>query len=129
MPKPGGYRERLHHNSRFVRELAKHQPDVHEAYWKTHEAAMRAGTLDRKTKELVGLALVVAAHCDVCIAFHVRDCLRAGASREEILETLNVTLMEGDGPTMVYAGWAVEAMEEYLAGRSRPGAEPAPHRH
>ena len=67
-------------------------------------------------------------HCDVCLTMHVRDCLRAGASREEVYEALNVAVMEGDGPTMVYAGWAVEALEEYLAGRPAPEPPPA-HRH
>ena len=129
MAQPGSYRERFHRNSRAVSKLAEYQPEVHEAFWKVHEAAMRPGALDRKSKEMIGLALVVAMHCDVCITMHVRDCLRAGCTREEVYEALNVTVMEGDGPTMVYAGWAVEALEEYLAGRPAPTEEPAPHRH
>ena len=132
MAEPGTFRERFHRNSRAVGKLAEHQPELHEAYWAAHEAAMRAGALDRKTKELIGLALVVNMHCDVCLTMHVRDCLRAGASREEVYEALNVAVMEGDGPTMVYAGWAVEALEEYLAGRRPRDADaeaPPPHRH
>ena len=74
---------------------------------------MAPGALDRKTKELIGLALVVAKHCDVCITFHVRDCLRAGCTEDEIMEALGVAVAIGDSPTMVYAGNAVEAFEEY----------------
>lgn len=131
MAEPGSFRERFHRNSRAVRKLVEHQPALHDAYWKAHEAAMEPGALDRKTKELIGLALVVNMHCDVCLTMHVRDCLRAGASREEVYEALNVAVMEGDGPTMVYAGWAVEALEEYLAGRPAASGDgrPPPHRH
>lgn len=131
MAEPGSFRDRFHRNSRAVRKLAEHQPAVHEAYWAVHEAAMRPGALDRKTKELIGLALVVNMHCDVCITMHVRDCLRAGCTQAEVFEALNVAVMEGDGPTMVYAGWAVEALEEYAAGRAPAAGErpPPAHRH
>ncbi len=132
LPEPGSFRWRLARNGRFVKKLAEHQPDVHKAFWEMHHAAMRDGALDRKTKELIGLALVVHGHCDVCIALHLRDCLKAGATREEIYETLNVAVMQADGPTMVYAGNAVECLEEYLAGRdpaAEAGIEPGAHRH
>ncbi|MPY92315.1 MAG: hypothetical protein GEV08_04380 [Acidimicrobiia bacterium] len=133
MAEPGSYRDLFHRSGRAVSKLAQHQPEVHENFWKVHEAAMRPGALDRKTKELIGLALVVSMHCDVCITMHARDCLRAGCSREEVYEALNVAVMEGDGPTMVYAGWAVEAMEEYMDGRVAapvPGPEEhAAHHH
>ncbi len=96
---------------------------------------MEPGALDRKTKELIGLALVVSMQCDVCIAFHVRDCVTAGATREEIYEALNVTLMQGNGPAMVYAGYAVEALDELLEGKAADvdnadaATKPPPHRH
>lgn len=126
---PGGYRDRLRRNAAAGRKLRDHQPELHASYWRTHELAMEAGALDRRTKELIGLALVVAMQCEVCIAFHVRDCLAAGATREEIYEALNVTVMQGSGPAMVYAGYAVEALDEYRAGRDPAGDGPAPHRH
>ena len=61
--------------------------------------------------------------CDVCVSFHVRDCLDAGATREEIYDALNVAVMQGSGPAMVYAGYAVEALDEYLADEEA-GGEP-----
>ena len=130
MAKPGGYRDRLRRNAAAGRKLSEHQPDLHESYWRTHDLAMAPGALDRKTKELIGLALVVSMQCDMCIAFHIRDCLAAKATREEIYEALNVTVMQGSGPAMVYAGYAVEALDEYLAGRDpAPADAPSPHKH
>jgi len=126
---PGGYRDRLRRSAAAGKRLAEHQPELHSSYWKTHDLAMEDGALDRKTKELIGLALVVSMQCDVCIAFHVRDCLAVGASQAEIYEALNVTVMQGSGPAMVYAGYAVEALDEYLAGREPAGDNPGPHRH
>lgn len=109
------YRERMRHNGKFVTKFQESQPEVNEAYWNVNKAAMKPGALDQKTKELIALGIIVAKHCDVCITFHIRDCIRAGCTDEEIMETLSVAVMEGDGPTMVYAGNAVEALEEYRA--------------
>lgn len=130
MAEPGGYRQRLRQNAAAGRKLSEHQPELHESYWRTHDLAMAPGALDRKTKELIGLALVVSMQCEMCIAFHIRDCLAAKATRQEIYEALNVAVMQGSGPAMVYAGYAVEALDEYLAGRERAPADvPPPHKH
>lgn len=125
----GSYKDRLKRSEAAGRKLSRHQRELHKSYWRTHDLAMEAGVLDKKTKELIGLALVVSMQCDVCIAFHVRDCVSAGASREEIYEALNVTVMQGSGPAMVYAGYAVEALDELLDGGDPVSTTPAPHRH
>jgi AhpD family alkylhydroperoxidase len=123
----GGYRARVERSAAAGRKLARHDRELHRSYWKTHDLAMADGALDRKTKELIGLALVVTMQCDVCVSFHVRDCLAAGATREEIYDALNVAVMQGSGPAMVYAGYAVEALDEYLAeGSEKPDGTTPP---
>lgn len=124
----GSYSQRVTRSAAAGRKLAKYQKELHQSYWRTHDLAMEAGALDRKTKELIGLALVVSMQCDVCVAFHVRDCVEAGATKEEIYEALNVTVMQGSGPAMVYAGYAVEALDELLDGSAVEG-QPAAHQH
>ena len=111
------YGDRVKRSAAAGRQLARHNRELHASYWETHHLAMADGALPRKVKELIGLALVVEMQCDVCIAFHVRDCLDAGATREEILDALNVVVMQGAGPAMVYAGYAVEALDEMMAER------------
>ena len=127
----GDHRARLLRNAEAGQKLADHAPELHKAYWRTHRLAMAPGAIDHKTKELIGLALVVTMQCDVCVSFHVRDCIRAGCTREEMYDALNVALMQGSGPAMVYAGYAVEAIDEYLAdlGAAPSDDERAAHRH
>ncbi len=122
---PESYRDRVARSAAAGRRLARHNPELHRSYWTTHDLALADGDLDRATKELIGLALVVSMQCEVCIAFHVRDCLDAGATEGEILDALNVVVMQGGGPAMVHAGYAVEALDEELAARSAE-REPAP---
>jgi AhpD family alkylhydroperoxidase len=64
---------------------------------------------DKKTKELVALALGVAAHCDCYIGFHTEALVRLGPTREEVEETLYM----GGGPSLMYAADAIAAFEEF----------------
>jgi len=45
-------------------------PDTMNGLPALANAASRNGARDKKTRELVALALDVAAHCDGCIGFH-----------------------------------------------------------
>lgn len=88
-------------------------PDAMKAFNDLGRAAMADGALSRKTKELIALALGVAAHCDGCIGFHVQALVKLGASRQEIDETLAVATYMGGGPSLMYAAGAVSAFDEF----------------
>ena len=88
-------------------------PDVMKAFQGLHHAAGSEGVLDVKTKELIALSIAVVVRCDGCIAFHVHDALKAGASREEIIEALDVAVLMGGGPALMYVLEAMEALEQF----------------
>ena len=92
------------------------QPDTLKGFNLMHAQAMHDGALDGKTKELIAVALSVGSRCDPCIAFHVPAALRLGATRDEIMEVLAVAVMMGGGPSLMYAAYVIEAMEEQLGG-------------
>ncbi len=94
-------------------ELVQSQPAVMKGFSALHAAGAAAGALDAKTKELIALAIAVAARCDGCIAFHTHDALKAGASKEEITDALGVAILMGGGPSVMYATHVVEAMEQF----------------
>lgn len=71
--------------------------------------------MSAKVKELLALAIAVTVRCDGCIAFHVQDALRAGATREEIVEGLGVAILMGGGPAVIYAAQALTAVDQFDA--------------
>lgn len=95
--------------------LGERIPDVVKAFFALHHEATKPGALDTKTKELIALGIGIAVHCDGCIDCHVDDALKAGATPEEISETIGVAVLMGGGPSMVYGGKALEALEEFTA--------------
>ena len=76
------------------------------------QAASKEGVLDKKTKELIAMALAVANRCPGCIGFHSQALVRLKTSREELMETLGMAIYMGGGPSLMYAAEALEAFEE-----------------
>lgn len=76
--------------------------------------------LERKTKELICLAAGITARCEHCVLWHVDGALEAGATRDEIIETLELAVVMGGGPAMTYAVEAYETMEALQAPEPEP---------
>jgi AhpD family alkylhydroperoxidase len=99
------------------RELRQAIPDVLQSFAELHANAMGAGALDRKTKELIALAISVVERCDGCIASHAQGAIRAGASRQEAAEAIGVSILMAGGPATIYGPRALGAIDEFLAAR------------
>jgi AhpD family alkylhydroperoxidase len=97
-----------------LRKLRKDIPDTMQAFSALAAAATREGALDKKTKELIALALGVAARCEGCIGFHAEALVRLGATRQEVEEALGIAVYMGGGPSLMYAADAIGAFEQFL---------------
>jgi len=115
---PVPYPDRLQNFEKNSRNLSSAQPSVMKAFWGLHTAAVAAGALDTKTKELIALAISVATRCDDCIAHHTYDALVAGATKEEIADALGVAILMGGGTSVVYATHAIEAVDQFVEDAS-----------
>ena len=98
-----------------IRSLRAGAPDVMKGFAALAQAALKAGALDTRTKELIALAIAVATRCDGCIAFHAEAAMKQGASRAEVLETMGMAIYMGAGPSAMYAAQALEAFDQFCA--------------
>jgi AhpD family alkylhydroperoxidase len=101
-----------------LRNLRIGAPDVMKAFSSMATTASAPGALDAKTKELIALAVSVAARCDDCIAFHAKAAAQRGATREEVMETLAMAIYMGAGPSVMYASHALAAFTQFDAETS-----------
>ena len=101
--------------SRNLTALRTHNADVMQGFGALSKAAMAPGALDEKTKELIAMAIGVAARCDACLGFHAKALVRLGATPEEFREMLGVAVYMGGGPSLMYAANAMAAYEEFAA--------------
>jgi AhpD family alkylhydroperoxidase len=107
------YTEMTKRISGDLRKLRKDIPDTMQAFSALAQAATRDGALDRKTKELIALAIGIATRCDGCIGFHTEALVKLGATRQEVEETLGMAVYMGGGPSLMYAADAIAAFEEF----------------
>jgi AhpD family alkylhydroperoxidase len=84
----------------------------------------RAGALDVKTKELLGLVASMVLRCDDCIAYHVGQCREAGVDRDEFFEAFSVALVVGGSIVIPHLRRAVDFLD-----RLESAAETAPASH
>lgn len=88
-------------------------PGFMKGFGDLSKASMAAGVLSEKTKELIALALGVAAHCDACLGFHAKALVRLGATKAEVEEALAVAVYMGGGPSLMYSANAMTAFAEF----------------
>lgn len=98
-----------------LKTLRKDIADTLQGFTALAQAATRDGALDKKTKELIALALGVAARCDGCIGFHSEALVKLGATRQDVEETLGMAIYMGGGPSLMYAADALAAYEQFSA--------------
>lgn len=99
--------------SKSLAKVRKGQPDVMKGFSMMAQAATAEGALDKKSKELIALAIGIAVRCDGCIGFHAKTLTHLGASREELMETLGMAIYMGGGPSLMYAADALKAFDEF----------------
>lgn len=83
------------------------------------EKAFEDGALNKKTKELMALSISIVTKCEPCMEWHLDQAMQAGASDEEIYETIDVAIEMGGGPAGAYARFVLNAMAFFKAGSER----------
>lgn len=116
----GGYPEHYKDILDMMGEFGVENKDVMSGFAQLHKSAVADGALSPKVKELIALSIGICIRCDGCIAFHIHDAIKAGATHEEIVDAIGVAVLMGGGPAMVYGCQALQALKQFEAE-----AEPA----
>jgi AhpD family alkylhydroperoxidase len=74
--------------------------------------AYEGGSLDAKTKELLGLVASTVLRCNDCIDYHLIQCVRIGITDPELHEALNVALVVGGSITIPHLRHAFDTLEQ-----------------
>jgi AhpD family alkylhydroperoxidase len=96
-----------------VGQLGRELPGPMSGFARMHRKATADGALNSSVKEMMALAISIVVGCEGCIAYHVHDAIEAGASRDELLETIGVAVLMGGGPASIYATHAMEAVDQF----------------
>jgi AhpD family alkylhydroperoxidase len=98
----------------FIGKLSKENPGIANGFATMHKATGEDKALSAKQKELMALSIAISIRCEGCIACHVQDAIKQGATHDEIVETIGVAVLMGGGPSVVYGDKAYKAMQEMM---------------
>jgi len=76
--------------------------------------AYMPGSLDVKTKEMLGLVSSMVLRCDDCIKYHLIKCHENGVTTQELFEIFGIANLVGGTIVVPHTRRAVEFWEEIL---------------
>jgi AhpD family alkylhydroperoxidase len=112
--------------SRMNERILEHDNQVVRRFFSLDTQTYRAGALDLKTKELLGLVASMVLRCDDCIAYHVGQCKEVGTTRDEFFEAFSVALVVGGSIVIPHLRRAVDFLDRLEASEA---SAPASHSH
>ena len=86
-------------------------PDMINGFAGLFAKTMAEGALSVKEKEFAAVGIAVALRCEPCIRLHVKKCLEAGATPEQVLEAASVAVMMGGGPAYTHVPIVIDTLE------------------
>jgi AhpD family alkylhydroperoxidase len=66
----------------------------------------------------VAVGISVVTDCESCMQWHIQQAAKAGATRAEVLEAVEVGMEMGGGRATVSARFALEVMESVFGERA-----------
>jgi len=105
-------RKKLHLS--FLKNVKTYKP-----FLELEEKAFRDGALNKKTKELMALSISIVTKCEPCMEWHLDQAVQAGATDEEIYETIDVAIEMGGGQAGAYARFVLNALEYFKENKNR----------
>jgi AhpD family alkylhydroperoxidase len=89
--------------------IAKQQPEVIRAMYRFKNEVFKDNSLTFKEKELIAVAVTAVLKCDECFRLHAEKAKDAGATKDQIRESLTVALYLA-GPSAVVGMPSIEKL-------------------
>jgi AhpD family alkylhydroperoxidase len=94
-------------NLEKLKSLQTNAPEAMKAFWAFDKAAMAAGAIPVKYKELMALAVAFTTQCPYCIEIHAKKAREADASEQEISEVVVIAAALRAGAAITHGAHAL----------------------
>jgi AhpD family alkylhydroperoxidase len=97
---------------KYSLKMRQEIPDTVQGFGGLYSKVMKNGAITALEKELIALGIGITVHCTPCIRAHVKECLDAGATRQQILEVASVAVVMGGGPAYTQVRIVMEVLDD-----------------
>ena len=91
----------------------KETDNFFEAFAFMKDGAFGKGTIPKKYKELMGLAIAITSKSEEAIVLHTNNCKDAECTKQEIVEVIKIAIASGGDMLMPWASIALKYFEEF----------------
>jgi AhpD family alkylhydroperoxidase len=92
-----------------IKKMDTLAPEVMKAFWAFDKAAVAAGAIPVKYKELIAVAVAATTQCPYCIEIHANNARKAGATEAELTEAAMVAAALRAGGAVTHATHALQS--------------------
>lgn len=93
---------------RDLSKLKYFNKEALDAFMNWDKKVMAPGRLDKKHKELIAVACTYLTRCPYCIQTHAKAALRAGATKEDLAEVIQIAGAIGAGASLAHSNFALD---------------------
>ena len=98
--------------SEALSKLRLEAPEIMKGHSDLAVLATKNGVLDKKTKELISLALCIASKCEGSVLLHTQTLIKLGVTKQEVVEVIGIATHMGGASSLVCASHALKAFEQ-----------------
>ena len=88
--------------------------DMINGFGNLFSRVMHEGSISTLEKEFIAVGIATAIQCEPCIKLHVKKCLDAGATKEQVIEAACVAVMMSGGPAYTHIPMVIDTLETLL---------------
>ena len=94
------------------RDLLALDSPVYKAFLEMERTAFADRDLTKQTKELIAVGISVVINCESCMQWHIEQAAKSGATKQQVLEAVEVGIEMDGGPATAHARFALEVMAD-----------------
>lgn len=94
-----------------MNSMKQQAPEIGRAFGAMYPKLMGEGALSLREKELIATAVGMALRCEPCVYAHIKSAVKAGATREQIIEMAGVVVAMQGGPGYVHVPEVLDALD------------------
>ena len=93
-------------------DIGRDRKDLMDKFFAWYNATLEEGSLTRREKALIGLAVAHAIQCPYCIDAFAQTSLEAGSNTEQMTEAIHVASSVRGGATLIHGLQALRAVDK-----------------
>ncbi len=98
--------------TRRIDPIEANDPQYSANFDSLYQKTWGGGAIPEKYKQLTGISISVVERCETCLGWHMKEAVRLGAKKDELVEAIRLGLLTGGSITIPTVRKAYELFDD-----------------